>query len=114
MEMTFGAGATLFLGGCVFFAGIVDALAGGGGLITLPAYLAAGLDPALAAFMFAGRVHWKLGLAMSLFGVAGHWVGSHLGVKRGAALIRPVVALVCAGLFVKILFDVVNVPGGLL
>lgn len=35
------------LGLLVFFAGIVDALAGGGGLITLPAYLAAGVDPAL-------------------------------------------------------------------
>ncbi len=31
----------------IYFAGVVDALAGGGGLITLPAYLAAGLDPAL-------------------------------------------------------------------
>lgn len=35
------------LGALVFFAGVVDALAGGGGLITLPAYLAAGLNPAL-------------------------------------------------------------------
>lgn len=31
----------------VFLAGFVDALAGGGGLITLPAYLAAGINPAL-------------------------------------------------------------------
>lgn len=31
----------------VFFAGVVDALAGGGGLITLPAYLSMGLSPAL-------------------------------------------------------------------
>ena len=30
---------------------------------------------------------------------------AHLGVRRGAALIRPVVAFVCAGLFVKVLFD---------
>jgi uncharacterized membrane protein YfcA len=35
------------LAALVFFAGVVDALAGGGGLITLPAYLAAGLNPAL-------------------------------------------------------------------
>ena len=60
---------------------------------------------ALGAFMWAGRLHWQVGLAMSLLSVAGHWVGSHLGVRRGAALIRPVVALVCAGLFAKILFD---------
>ncbi|MBI5247257.1 MAG: TSUP family transporter [Elusimicrobia bacterium] len=60
---------------------------------------------ALGAFIWAGRVSWKVGLSMSILSVLGHWVGSHLGVKRGAALIRPVVALVCAGLFVKILFD---------
>jgi uncharacterized membrane protein YfcA len=252
--MPFGPGATLFLAACVFFAGIVDALAGGGGLITMPAYLAVGLNPALilgtnkltscigtvvstaryhralkfsikdflpviaasmvgswigaraailvdpswirpmllmalpvvswlvwskkdfgsidetgtlslaererrgvlvaapigfydgffgpgtgtffaiafarwgkhdllgatarakilnlvsnvgalAAFMWAGRLHWKVGLSMGVLSAAGHWVGSHLGVRKGASLIRPVVALVCAGLFAKVLFD---------
>ena len=255
--MPFGPGATAFLAACVFFAGVVDALAGGGGLITLPAYLAVGLNPALilgtnkltsclgtivstwryhralkfsikdflpviaasmigswfgaraailidpkwirpmllaalpvvswlvwskkdfgaldesrnisaaererrgilvaapigfydgifgpgtgtffaiafarwgkhdllgatarakilnlvsnigalGAFMWAGRLHWKVGLSMALLSAAGHWVGSHLGVKRGASLIRPVVALVCAGLFVKVLFDALH------
>jgi len=252
--MPFGPGETAFLAACVFFAGIVDALAGGGGLITLPAYLASGLNPALilgtnklsssigtlvstvryhhalkfsikdflpviassmigawlgarlailvdpswirpmllaalpvvswlvwskkdfgaldeahtlsraeqrrrgilvsapigaydgffgpgtgtffaiafarwgkhdllgatarakilnlvsnlsalGAFIWAGRLDWKVGLSMSVLSIAGHWVGSHLGVRRGASLIRPVVALVCAGLFAKVLFD---------
>ncbi len=252
--MPFGPGATVFLAACVFFAGIVDALAGGGGLITMPAYLAVGLNPALilgtnklsscigtlvstiryhralrfsikdflpviaasmigswlgaraallvdpswirpmllaalpvvawlvwskkdfgavddsgrlsaterrrrgvlvaapigaydgffgpgtgtffaiafarwgkhdllgatarakilnlvsnigalGAFIWAGRLHWKVGLLMSVLSVAGHWVGSHLGVKKGAVLIRPVVVFVCAGLFAKVLFD---------
>lgn len=44
---TFTAAQLAALAALVFFAGLVDALAGGGGLITLPAYLAAGLDPAL-------------------------------------------------------------------
>src|SRR5262249_9521928 len=35
------------LSALVFCAGVVDALAGGGGLITLPAYLSVGVDPAL-------------------------------------------------------------------
>ncbi|MEK7388153.1 MAG: TSUP family transporter [Elusimicrobiota bacterium] len=60
---------------------------------------------ALAAFIQAGRVHWRLGLALSVLSIAGHWFGSRLGVRRGAAIIRPVVALVCAGLFLKILLD---------
>lgn len=58
---------------------------------------------ALAAFVAAGRVDWRVGFPMAVLGVAGNWVGSHLGVKRGAAAIRPVVAAVCAALFVKIL-----------
>ncbi len=33
----------------IFFAGFVDSIAGGGGLISLPAYLAIGLPPATAA-----------------------------------------------------------------
>ena len=60
---------------------------------------------ALGTFLWAGRVDWRVGLSMSLLSIAGHWVGSHLGVRRGAHIIRPMVALVCAGLFIKILFD---------
>lgn len=60
---------------------------------------------ALAAFVWAGRLHWKVGLSMTALSIAGNWVGAHLGVRRGAAIIRPVVVLVCAGLFAKVLFD---------
>jgi uncharacterized membrane protein YfcA len=38
----------LLLAGAAFVAGMVDAIAGGGGLITVPALLLAGLDPASA------------------------------------------------------------------
>jgi len=41
-------GLTLFLAAAAFAAGLVDAIAGGGGLVTLPALLAAGLPPHLA------------------------------------------------------------------
>ncbi|MFA6029397.1 MAG: TSUP family transporter [Elusimicrobiota bacterium] len=64
---------------------------------------------ALAAFLAAGTVDLRVGLAMGLVSVAGHWVGSHLGLRRGAAAIRPVIALVCAGLFLKLLFDTFKV-----
>lgn len=60
---------------------------------------------ALLTFLLAGCVHWKLGLALSALSVAGHWTGSHLGLRKGAAVIRPMVLLVCAGLFLKILRD---------
>lgn len=38
----------LFLGIACFFASFIDAIAGGGGLITVPAYLASGLPPHIA------------------------------------------------------------------
>jgi uncharacterized membrane protein YfcA len=60
---------------------------------------------ALAAFLLAGRVAWRVGLPMAVLSVSGNLIGSHLGIKRGAAAIRPVVALVCGGLFLKILID---------
>lgn len=60
---------------------------------------------ALAAFLWAGKVHLAVGLAMGAVSVAGHWTGAHLGLKRGSRVIRPVIALVCGGLFLKVLFD---------
>ncbi|MBI4370757.1 MAG: TSUP family transporter [Elusimicrobia bacterium] len=61
---------------------------------------------ALAAFVLAGRVRWEIGLPMAALSAAGNWTGAHLGVKRGAEAIRPVVILVCAGLFLKTLADI--------
>jgi uncharacterized membrane protein YfcA len=52
-------------------AGIVDAIAGGGGLITLPALLAAGLPPHLALGTNKGQSVWGSGASMSAFWRAG-------------------------------------------
>lgn len=63
---------------------------------------------ALATFLAAGRVAWRVGLPMAALSVSGNYVGAHLGVRNGAAAIRPVVLLVCAALFAKLLFDVLR------
>ncbi len=63
---------------------------------------------ALAAFVAAGRLDWRVGQPMAGLSIAGNWVGAHLGVRNGAAVIRPVVVLVCAGLFAKLLLDSVR------
>lgn len=60
---------------------------------------------ALAAFLLAGKVILALGLAMGIMSLCGHWAGSHLGLRNGARLIRPMVLTVCAGLFLKLLLD---------
>lgn len=78
----------------VFLGGIVDSVAGGGGLITLPAYLLAGLSPHAAAatnkcgnlwgtllatfrFLRRGEVH----LPSALWGGAGALLGAWLGAR---------------------------------
>ncbi len=77
----------------VFFAGIVDAIAGGGGLISVPAYLAAGLPPhfALATNKFSsvfgtlfataryfrhGMIDLKIALGNGLLALVGSWLGT--------------------------------------
>lgn len=60
---------------------------------------------ALAAFLWAGKVHWPVGLSMGLVSILGHAVGAHLGIKKGAGAIRPAIMLVLAGLFAKLLYD---------
>jgi hypothetical protein len=54
-----------------FLAGTVDAIAGGGGLITLPSLLAAGLPPHLAYGTNKGQSVWGAGAALATFWRAG-------------------------------------------
>ena len=63
---------------------------------------------ALAAFLCMGRVDLRIGLLMGAANAAGNIAGSHLGLKRGAAGIRPALALVSAGLFAKIALDLLR------
>jgi len=60
---------------------------------------------ALAAFLAAGKVEIRLGLAMSAASIAGHYAGSLLGLKKGAAVIRPLLLVVIAATFLKIIFQ---------
>ncbi len=77
----------------VFLAGFVDAIAGGGGLISLPAYYLAGLSPVLAAgtnklsaalgtltsatrYVRSGKVNWRVGLMAAVGAFPGSWLGT--------------------------------------
>ncbi len=85
----------------VFLAGFVDSMAGGGGLITLPAYLAHGLDPALllgtnklsssmgtavaaGRFLRETRTRADLLLIMAAVGAVGAFLGA-----RAVSLVPP-------------------------
>ncbi len=81
----------------VFWGTLVDAVAGGGGLITLPAYLLAGLPPHLASgtnkcgsafgallacgrFLKRGEVHLPSAAAAGVGSLIGAWIGARLNM----------------------------------
>jgi uncharacterized membrane protein YfcA len=85
----------------VFLAGLVDSIAGGGGLLSLPAYLAAGLPPHFAlgnnkfsscfGTLFAALRYWHrqlMDVPVALLGAAGALAGSYAGA-RAVLLIDP-------------------------
>jgi uncharacterized membrane protein YfcA len=85
----------------VFLAGLVDSIAGGGGLLSLPAYLAAGLPPHTAlgnnkfsscfGTLFAALRYWRgnlMDVPVALMGAGAALIGSYAGT-RVVLLIQP-------------------------
>ena len=58
----------------------------------------------LAVFAMSGHVIWLLGLAMGMAQVAGAWLGSHLAIRHGARIIRPVLVIISLAISLKLLF----------
>lgn len=109
MELT----ALQFLIVCplVFLAGLVDAMAGGGGLISLPAYLisvlpvhyaigtnklSSGMGTTLATWRFArsGYIHWKLALFCAVCALVGSTTGARLALLIPDAAFRVIMLVV--------------------
>lgn len=101
-------------------AGTVDAIAGGGGLITLPALLTAGLPPhlalgtnkgqsvwgsaaALVAFWRAGHVDRRQALFAFPLGLVGSLLGAELVLLIAPGQLRPVVIAMLIGAAVLLL-----------
>lgn len=80
----------------VFLGGLIDSIAGGGGLITLPAYLIAGLPAHMASgtnkcnafgtllatgrFLKRGDVHYPSAVSGAVGALIGAWVGVHINL----------------------------------
>lgn len=81
----------------VFFGGLVDAVAGGGGLITLPAYMLAGIPAHTATatnkcgnlfgtllstgrFIKRGDIHFPSAIAGALGALVGAWAGAQINM----------------------------------
>ncbi len=123
MDLLFSGDPTtlLLLVGAAFAGGLVDAIAGGGGLIVLPALLAAGLPPHMAlgtnklagsfgtlgaslAFLRRGLFkprHWPMTATLTAAGAA---AGTVMVSILDAALLRALVPplIVVAGLYVML------------
>lgn len=61
---------------------------------------------ALTTFLINGTVYYGLGLAAGVFCIAGHYIGSGLVVHNGQKIVRPVILVVLAILFIKIIAGV--------
>lgn len=101
-------------------AGTVDAIAGGGGLITLPALLTAGLPPHLALGTNKGQSVWGSGAALFAFwrdgrvdarqalfafplGLIGSMIGAQLVLLIAPSMLRPIVIAMLVGAAVLLL-----------
>jgi uncharacterized membrane protein YfcA len=97
-----------------FAAGIVDAVAGGGGLLTVPALVAAGLPPHLAITTNKGQSTFGTAAALARFhragmvdperakvafpaGLAGSLAGAALLLRVSPAALRPIVIVLLVG-----------------
>jgi len=101
----------------LFLAGFIDSVAGGGGLISTPAYMLAGLPmhevlgtnkvsaslgTALAAgkYIKSGKVHWNTAIISAILSFAGSFTGSQIALmidrtklKTAFTFILPFIAL---------------------
>ncbi len=57
----------------------------------------------LIFFALAGEVIWKVGLPMGIAQMIGAWIGSHLVMRHGARLVRPVLVVVSLAISLKLL-----------
>lgn len=103
----------------VFFASFVDAIAGGGGLISLPAYLLTGMPAHLAIgsnklsaavgtaistarFIRSGSLHLRIALETAIFAYIGSTLGAQLALHVSDYFLRifMMVILPCVAVFV--------------
>ena len=65
-------------------------------------------------FIAAGQVAWMIAIVMGLCNIFGAWIGTHMALKHGARVIRPLLIIVSLALTLKMLLDPANPIRGLL
>ena len=59
----------------------------------------------MVTFLLGGHILLLLGLTASVLSIAGHYVGAGMVLKNGTKVIRPIILVVLALLFIKIIFN---------
>ena len=60
---------------------------------------------AMVTYLVNGQTWLSLGLVAGLFGVAGNYLGARCFADRGVKIVKPLIALVLAIFFVKVIYD---------
>jgi len=112
---------TVFVCSLVFVAGFVDSIAGGGGLRSTPAYVAAGLPPHIAlgtnkfsgffgtlsaviSYLRAGKAHLKAGVWATIGSITGSAIGAKLVCLASAQAINTMMLTVIPAVLIFFLF----------
>ena len=112
---------------CAFFIGIYDGFYGPGtgtfllllltGLAHMKLNDAAGITKvinlstnaaALVTYLVNGKVLLSLGLVAGVFGIAGNWLGARSFAKNGSRIVKPLIGVVLAVFFVRILWELIR------
>lgn len=113
----------------VFLAGLVDAIGGGGGLISLPAYLLAGIPPHMAIatnklsssvgtavsttrYCINGCVDWQAALPGTLAAVLGAQLGARFSLATAEDILRILLLVLLPLIAVYVIFRRDLIPSG--
>ena len=95
-----GTGTFLILCYTVFARMDIKTASGNTKIVNLSSNIAA-----VVTFLLHGKVIFLLGLTAAIFSIAGHYIGSGLVLKKGYKIVKPVMLLVLALLFLTILTE---------
>ena len=110
MEFSIWSIQGFLLGVTFFFSGVIDAVCGGGGLLSMPMYMAVGFPAhyvtgtnqcsiffggvtSLARYMKAGRIHWPTAILTGPLAVLGAFLGAKLNLVLPERILEMVMVL---------------------